>query len=729
MEDIDTPRVKPAPVPPWFAILVAAAVAAGIAGAVLFALGRFALGGLGLLLGVALLRWPLSIWAPHAAPDVPPRRQRLGLIAVCAVAAFFRFYRLEPPGLWGDDAINGLLALDVLDGKIPSPFALVRHAFSGFHALTNFLIAGAFWLCGPSLFALRLPGVVANLLCVPLLYGIASPLFGPRTALVAALLFACSPFQLGHAKGLMQNGLGLFFAMLGLCLLLQGALRRRSWCLVLAGAPLALALCTYHSAKLVPLIAAIALWQVWRLRRERAVRLRWAAVGALAVFVISALPAVVSYAGQPEALTGRLGATGVWDVLRQGNWRALWDSLWRTLAVFHYQQGPIYHWFGIGFDPGLTVITAALVLHGLLESLRRWRLPRHCILLSWLMVGLIPGFLSTEAPRGYRVLIATPPLYVWAALPLARLIAMARPPAARALRALVMAVLVAIPLVDFNYYFYRVYSHGLFRLFQADQMVEMARALRGRGANWVGYLLADTFDADYESLRFLRRIWQLDLRDAASLADVIPVRDTTHAGTLLLLSRGTLEAAALLTQAYPRGRLDLHHDPPPRSWWLDRRWPLAQKPPAPPVTFAEFAISREMAARAPATEGCGLSAEYTSDDRSLRRVEPFPYYFFFRPTLPGVYAARWRGHLHVSEPSGMHLEPESDRPPTIEIDGRRWTPKQLLPPGPRALDISIASISGPLRLRLYWRGPDGARQLIPPDAFTPDLGEQSLQGR
>ena len=71
--------------------------------------------------------------------------RRRWLLAVTALAAFFRCYRLNQPGLWGDDAINGLLALDVLDGTHPLAVRAGRRTpHSVFHALSSYPIAGAF---------------------------------------------------------------------------------------------------------------------------------------------------------------------------------------------------------------------------------------------------------------------------------------------------------------------------------------------------------------------------------------------------------------------------------------------------------------------------------------------------------------------------------------------------------------------------------------------------------
>jgi hypothetical protein len=188
-----------------------------VAGSVAISQGRFLLGGVLSLIGVLLLERPVSIWSGHPTP-LRPRQRRLALLAVCALAILLRVYHFEPPGLWGDDALNGLLAFDILDGNIRSPFEVVRHSHSHFHALSYYPIAASFWAFDPGPATLRLPSIAANALAVPLLYGTFAPLFGARVALTASLFFACSPMQLAHARSLIQVVLGQLFQLAGLCL-------------------------------------------------------------------------------------------------------------------------------------------------------------------------------------------------------------------------------------------------------------------------------------------------------------------------------------------------------------------------------------------------------------------------------------------------------------------------------------------------------------------------------
>jgi predicted membrane-bound mannosyltransferase len=242
---------------------------AGIAGSLAMLYGRFAAGAALFLASVVLMRWPVSIWDGAPAPELSPRVRRAALLAVCALAVFFRVYQLNQPGLWGDDALNGLLAYDILDGRIHSPFQIVRHSHSSFHALSNYPIAGAFWLFGADLTTLRLPGIVLSALCVPLLYATFAPLFGSTVALLASLFCASSPPQLIHAKELVQIVTGQFFQLAGLCLLVRGMTGGRNWLVATAGLPLALCIYTYHSARLAPIVAVVFV-VVWLVASRRA---------------------------------------------------------------------------------------------------------------------------------------------------------------------------------------------------------------------------------------------------------------------------------------------------------------------------------------------------------------------------------------------------------------------------------------------------------------------------
>lgn len=699
--------------------LVPVALGAGWAGAHLVAAARFGSGFALVALSIALLRWPLRTWTDAHDRALPARH--VILAAICVLAVFFRTYHLDPPGLWGDDALNGLIALDVLDGKIGSPFSLVRHAHSYFHALTNFVIAGSFWAFGASPASLRLPGIISGVAAVPLLHGTIAPLFGSRVALLAAFFFASSTLQVNHSKVLLQVVLGQLFFLSALFLLVRGITGSRRAMVWLSGLPLALCLYTYHSTKLAPFVFIVFGAVVWR--QAEAERRRAVAVdllGAAVVFCVACVPALAVYAKNPMAFLTRT-EVGIWHEMRSGSWSPLWRSLWRSAMAFHYQQGPVtMHWFGIGTDPALNAVVGFLSLHGLVESVRRWRESRHILLLTWFAIGLVPGLLSSDAPRIYRMLLAASPLYVWAGLTVARLHAFLLGPGweRRIGRAATALLVVSVPFIDFDAYFRRTYTHPGFRRFQAERMVAIASKLRDLGSGWTGHLLARDFDSQYPTLVFLARAWNVELRDARSLVDLVPVRECSGDGILYAMSSGSEGAAAALQAFYPGVEPEAWEGAPVSEAWTDWWW--RRKPPRPPPAAVFFALPCAMAeSMASVPYRHGLVAEYRTGSGLVRRTEPYPYYAFFPPTFPRPFTVRWRGRLRVPDDGSYRLEVVTNGRPTLRIDRQVWSPERELGAGSHALDLEIAEVPAVARLELYWQGPGKPRQLVPPEAFTP----------
>src|SRR5512137_851493 len=86
----------------------------------------------------------------------------LHITLIVLVAAFFRLWLLNriPPGLFGDEATDGLDALDVLAGR----GAVFFPANFGREGLHIWFVAGMFRLMGVTPLALRLPSALAGIL-------------------------------------------------------------------------------------------------------------------------------------------------------------------------------------------------------------------------------------------------------------------------------------------------------------------------------------------------------------------------------------------------------------------------------------------------------------------------------------------------------------------------------------------------------------------------------------
>jgi 4-amino-4-deoxy-L-arabinose transferase-like glycosyltransferase len=100
------------------------------------------------------------------------------IAGVTLLAAVLRFPLLGrlPPGLYRDEAINGLDALGVLEGVWPIFFT----ANNGREPLFIYLVAASVGLFGRTALAVRLVSAVLGTLTVPATYLLGRALFGRR---------------------------------------------------------------------------------------------------------------------------------------------------------------------------------------------------------------------------------------------------------------------------------------------------------------------------------------------------------------------------------------------------------------------------------------------------------------------------------------------------------------------------------------------------------------------
>jgi hypothetical protein len=91
-----------------------------------------------------------------------------------------------------DEALYGAWARSIADGSDP----LLLIPWVDKPPLVLYLLAASLKLFGPSELALRAPGMIAAALTVWATYGLARRIYGPRVALLAAALFALSPFAI-----------------------------------------------------------------------------------------------------------------------------------------------------------------------------------------------------------------------------------------------------------------------------------------------------------------------------------------------------------------------------------------------------------------------------------------------------------------------------------------------------------------------------------------------------
>jgi 4-amino-4-deoxy-L-arabinose transferase-like glycosyltransferase len=114
-----------------------------------------------------------------------PVTEAFVVVLIVALAAWPRLVAIDrlPPGLYRDEAFNGLDALQVLDGERP----LFFEANNGREPLFIYLLACSVRVWGRSPGALRLVSALTGIVAVLAIYGLGRACFGRAMATCAAL--------------------------------------------------------------------------------------------------------------------------------------------------------------------------------------------------------------------------------------------------------------------------------------------------------------------------------------------------------------------------------------------------------------------------------------------------------------------------------------------------------------------------------------------------------------
>ena len=451
------------------------------------------------------------------------------LLAV-GLAAALRFTGLGqwPPGLYRDEAYNGLDALGVWRGQ----HALFFPANNGREPLYIYLVALSIALLGPTTLALRLPAAVAGTLTTLPAWLLGRAWFGRVVGLLAAFLWAITlwPVHLGRIglrAGLLAPALALAF-WLG-----TRAYRERRgglWATGLwlaAGLVYGLSFYTYLAARLTPLLLVLfAVYLIATGRRARlwdGGRVLWFAGGAalvVAPLVVTLLagPGLVGRAGQVSLLNPAVNGGEPLRALLGNAGRALGLYLWRGDAILRHNALLSYDAVLKADNPAgrplFDLFMAGPFLLGLGWCLWHWRRrPAAAFLLLWQLVMLIPTILAEDAPHFLRAAGILPGAVFFPAIGLGLLWQWARLPVL-ARRGIVVALLagsLALTVRDYTRYAHQPDVAYLWE----SAAAELARAAQAAPAEAIVYL-DRRFAEGWPSIPFLLGGRPVTLFDAAA---------------------------------------------------------------------------------------------------------------------------------------------------------------------------------------------------------------------
>ncbi len=494
------------------------------------------------------------------------------ILLTLSTAVFLRFYQLGdlPPGLYQDEAHNGLDALAVLDGYRP----LFFENNNGREPVYIYLTAVSVALFGNTAFAVRLGAAVVGSLTVLPVYALAATWFERRTGLLAAWLWAVTLWpvllsRIGLRAILLLPLLALLFWL--------GTLawrRQKTGLWLAAGLVYALAFYTYLPIRFTPLLLAglvALLW--WRGEWRRL----WPGAGWFALSTAVGLtPLLLLWLNQPDLILGRSGQVSVFSPAINGGdlFGTLLSNIGRALGMFVWQGDDILR-HNPAQRPVFDALMAFPFLLGLFVLMRQWtRLP-HLTTLLWVMVMLGPTILAEDTPHFLRTVGVLPAALFITAVGLNALLPASLRSATRAdfgRTAVVMLLLAGSLWLTGRDYLAYAHDQQTAFLFEtaARELAEQARAdvlNHGRGVA----LEQERFWDKHASIRFL-------LADVADQLTLIPPSEAVPWGVQhpqvlylwpherdMLQERATaVVPPALVTAelgAWARGDLELHPYP------------------------------------------------------------------------------------------------------------------------------------------------------------------------
>ncbi len=346
------------------------------------------------------------------------------VIGLMLLAGALRLYRLGawPPGLYHDEAFNGLDALRVLGGYHPLYFA----ANNGREPFFIYLVSLSVGLFGRSVIALRLPAALIGTLTIPATYWLARELFNRRVGFLSAAIMTVTlwPIHLSHI-GLRAVCLPLFIALfISMGIRAYRSNRRRDW--IIAGLLYGASFYTYLASRFTPAVLIVFAIVLIAAQRSRRVWPRVLFFLAAAALVIA--PLAITAVNEWDVVMGRPGEISIFNpIINHGEFvgTAISSTL-KALGMFFWQGDRIPR-HNVPYRPVFDPILSAAFILGFIWLLisilpqrtrSAWssrkffsarcansavnRLPAIFTLI-WVAVMLLPTILAEDSPHFLRV--------------------------------------------------------------------------------------------------------------------------------------------------------------------------------------------------------------------------------------------------------------------------------------------------------------------------------------
>lgn len=322
----------------------------------------------------------------------------IACIAICIIAIGLRMYKLNqiPYGFYWDEAAISYNAWglslwnrDEFGNKLPVSFK----SFGDYKApLLIYTLGALYKVTGLHPEYLRILTSIFGIGIVFLL-----PLFAKRSKLVVALFIAVTPWAVNFSRIGVEVTFALFLFLLGVYFLEKS--KKNTNLFLLSSALFILSMYAYHSAKLVtPLFLLLWSFKNWRLIFKHKVVIMLSIILGTALL----LPMI------KDTVYGSGFERGKSLIFYGNNLSLLPNNIasFANLDFWIFGKDSIGLRHGVPGNGTLYKTIFILMILGIIAVFKH-QANRHLIL--WLLIGLVPSILSTDAPHAIRAAFALPP--------------------------------------------------------------------------------------------------------------------------------------------------------------------------------------------------------------------------------------------------------------------------------------------------------------------------------
>ena len=631
------------------------------------------------------------------------------LVGILVVASAMRFRNLAelPPGIWFDEAANGIFARNLLD-KAYTPFL---SEVGGKETLYLYLLAIPLRLLGSTAFSLRLVSATAGVTTVVVFYFIAREFVGSRPALVATFLLAVSHWHVQFSRMAMRGILLPLLVVLTFCFLFR-AFRTRQWLhFVLSGFFLGLSAHTYVPARVFPIVIFLTiLCFVWQHRSE--LTALWKPLLALAtVALIVASPLIVFAIRNYTEFADRPASISIFDPQNRTSsfLSTLAETSKDTLLMFNI-KGDMIPRHNLPGAPMLEFATAVLFTLGLAISIVRIRRWEYFALVCWFVLLVIPGMLTTQTPHALRTIGVLPAVFLFASIFIAEVWAKFRN-SNRFLRSLLPFFVVAI-LLSSGWQGYSVYfnkhpkTDGLREGFNvaSSLLSRRANSYRNEGARVVLHPSIPDINGEtvYEFYNNGKPI------PSFNLTDLVPIRSGSQKNTVILFGKYQMDALPLIKEVSP---------------YFEKIWDMRTSDGR--LAYAEIWYSSKNIA-----DQNRLTARYfagtSSSGEPLIETSPreLPNWKTIRPPVEAPFTAVWSGGFFAERSGTFEFEVATECAASLLVNEESILNKKkdlptsaaggkvFLRRGLHSFELRIVADEEPRSMRVSWKKPDRRFELL-----------------